>query len=109
VTIKRISAVTRLRPENETHYLELHKAVWPEVLQVLRDNGITNYSIFLLDGLLFSYLEFVGESYEEAELAIASNERTLEWWKLTAPCQEPLASANEGDTWSTAAEVFHLP
>ena len=38
-------------------YRALHAGAWPGVLETLRTANITNYSIFLRDGLLFSYLD----------------------------------------------------
>ena len=39
-------------------YREVHRAVWPELLQALRDAGWRNYSLFLRDdGLLIGYVE----------------------------------------------------
>jgi len=56
--MKRVCFLLQVRPERLTEYRERHKAVWPEMLQALRDTGWTNYSLFLRDdGLLVGYLE----------------------------------------------------
>lgn len=106
--MRRMASVIRLRPEHEAEYRELHAAPWPEVLAALRAANITNYSIFLRDGLLFSYLEYVGTDFAADSARIAADEHTRRWWKLTDPCQQPLASAGEGEWWAPAEEVFHL-
>ena len=106
--VQRIASVIRLLPEMETEYRALHKEVWPGVLQVLRQVGVTNYSIFLRDGFLFSYLEFKGDNYPEAMKKIASDPTTREWWAFTDPCQQPLESAQPGEWWAMAEELFHL-
>ena len=36
------------------------------------------------------------------------NIKTMEWWKLTDPCQEALPDRAEGEWWSAADEVFHV-
>lgn len=108
MTKRRIASVVRLIPERESEYRKLHADVWPHVLSVLKDAGVENYSIFLLDGLLFSYLEFVGDDYEAAMVHVARDEVTQDWWKLTAPCQEPLDVATAGEWWIQAEELFHL-
>lgn len=49
----------RLNPGMEAEYIRRHDAIWPELVQLLRDTGITNYSIHL-DAetmTLFGYLE----------------------------------------------------
>jgi L-rhamnose mutarotase len=104
----RVASVIRLCPEQEQAYRELHAAVWPEVLAALTRAHVRNYSIFLRDGLLFSYLEYTGDDYAADMAAIAADEATRRWWQLTDPCQQPLDSAAEGEWWAPAQELFHL-
>ena len=105
--MRRIASVIRLRPEKEAEYRALHGAVWPGVLATLRTANITNYSIFLRDGVLFSYLEYTGDDYAADTALIAADEQTQRWWKLTDPCQQPVESAADGEWWAPAEEVFH--
>jgi L-rhamnose mutarotase len=104
----RIASVIRLRPEQEQTYRELHRAVWPEVVAALTRAHVRNYSIFLRDGLLFSYLEYTGEDYAADMAAVAADAATQRWWQLTDPCQQPLESAAGGEWWAPAEELFHL-
>jgi L-rhamnose mutarotase len=106
--MQRFASVIRLKPEKEEEYRRLHAAAWPGVLAALQRAHIGNYSIFLRDGLLFSYLEYSGEDYAADTAAIAEDPVTQEWWALTDPCQQPLDSAAEGEWWAPAEEVFHL-
>ncbi|MFJ5266586.1 L-rhamnose mutarotase [Streptomyces sp. NPDC088387] len=106
--MKRYAAVIRLRPEKEAEYRELHAEAWPAVLAALKRARIANYSIFLRDGLLFSYLEYLGDDYAADTAAIAADPVTQQWWALTDPCQQPLDSVAEGEWWADAEEVFHL-
>lgn len=48
-----------LIPGIEAEYRRRHDAIWPELVALLRDHGVTNYSIFLdsATGTLFGYLE----------------------------------------------------
>jgi L-rhamnose mutarotase len=108
VTVRRIASVIRLRPEHEAEYRRLHAEAWPGVLDALRAAHVTNYSIFLRDGLLFSYLEYTGPDYDADLAAIAADETTRRWWQLTDPCQQPVPSADPGQWWAPAEEVFHL-
>jgi L-rhamnose mutarotase len=81
---------------------------WPRVLAALRRAQVTNYSIFLRDGLLFSYLEYTGDDYAADLANLASDATTREWWSLTDPCQRPLDTAADGEWWAPAEELFHL-
>lgn len=105
--MKRLGAVVRLRPEKEEEYLRLHAAVWPEVLDQIYRSNIRNYSIFLRDGLLFAYFEYVGDDLNADMAAMAADPRTREWWRMTDPCQERMPDTPEGEQWSTMREVFH--
>jgi L-rhamnose mutarotase len=106
--MRRYASVIRLRKEKEAEYRKLHAEAWPGVLAALHKANIQNYSIYLRDGLLFSYLEYTGENYEADTAAIASDEETQRWWKLTDPCQQPVDSAAEGEWWAPMTEVFHM-
>jgi L-rhamnose mutarotase len=106
--IRRVAAVVRLRPEHEVEYRRLHANVWPSVLATLRSVGVQNYSIFLRDGLLFSYLEYTGDNWAAAQAEIAADPETQRWWQLTDPMQERVTTAAEGEWWAPAEEVFHL-
>ena len=61
---------------------------------------MTNYSIYLRDGLLFSYLEYVGEDYESDMKAVDDDRDTQEWWKLTDPMQAPLPVHPQTEWWA---------
>jgi L-rhamnose mutarotase len=106
--VRRMASVIRLRPEKEVEYRKLHGDAWPGVLDALRAAHVTNYSIFLRDGLLFSYLEYTGEDYDADLGRMAEDETTRRWWQLTDPCQQPLDSAGAGEWWAPAEELFHL-
>ncbi|WP_149587608.1 L-rhamnose mutarotase [Tabrizicola flagellatus] len=49
----------RLNPGMEAEYIRRHDEIWPELVQLLKDTGISNYSIHLdrETMTLFGYLE----------------------------------------------------
>ena len=106
--MQRMASVIRLRPEKEAEYRALHAEPWPAVCAALRAAHVTNYSIFLRDGMLFSYLEYTGDDYAADMARISADESTRRWWQLTDPCQQPVDSAEPGQWWASAEEVFHL-
>jgi L-rhamnose mutarotase len=108
LTVQRVASVIRLRPEMEQEYRKLHADVWPGVLDALRAAHITNYSIFLRDGLLFSYLEYTGDDYEADLARVGKDETTRRWWQFTDPCQQAVDSAGAGEWWALAEELFHF-
>jgi L-rhamnose mutarotase len=105
--IERRGSVIRLRPEKEAEYRRLHAEVWPAVLDHIRRSNIRNYSIFLRDGVLFAYFEYVGEDFDADMAAMAADPRSQEWWTFTNPCQQPVDTAADGEWWAPAEELFH--
>jgi L-rhamnose mutarotase len=108
VSVRRFASVIRLRPEKEAEYRALHADAWPGVLAKLREARIRNYSIYLRDGILFSYLEYVGDDYDADMATVAADPETQRWWQLTDPCQQPVDTVGEGQWWAPLEEVFHL-
>lgn len=106
--MRRYASVIELRPEKEAEYRELHRQPWEGVLAALRRAHVSNYSIFLRDGYLFSYLEYTGEDFEADMASVAADAETKRWWQLTDPCQRRLPTAQEGEWWAPAEELFHL-
>lgn len=110
---QRYGSVIRLRPGKAEEYRKLHAAVWPDVLRMIRECQIRNYSIFLrkLPGeqdYLFSYFEYTGENLAADMAKMAADPVTQEWWALCQPCQEPLEDRASGEWWAGMEEVFHL-
>ena len=105
--MQRYGSVVRLRPEHEEEYIRLHKDVWPAVLDRISKSSITNYSIFLRDGYLFSYFEYTGDDFEADMAAMAADPDTQRWWAVCVPCQEKLPTAGDDEQWAPMTEVFH--
>ncbi|GLY70847.1 L-rhamnose mutarotase [Amycolatopsis taiwanensis] len=104
--MRRVAQVIRVKPEKLAEYVELHRAVPEPVLDRLRRSNIANYSIHLLGNELFSYFEYHGEDLDADLAAIAADEATQAWWRLTDPCQEPVPEARPGEWWASMDQVF---
>lgn len=105
--MRRYGMVIKVRPEKLDEYKRLHAAVWPGVLKMIRECNMRNYSIYFKDGLLFSYFEYLGNDFDADMAKMAADPTTQEWWKVTAPCQEPLETRGEKEWWANMEEVFH--
>ncbi len=103
----RVGSLIKLKPEWEERYIILHKHTFPGVLDRIHNSNIRNYSIFLNEGMLFSYWEYVGDDYAGDMEEIGRDEVTKDWWKLTDPMQEPLVSCKDGEWWASIDEIFH--
>ncbi len=105
--MKRYGTILRLKPGAEKTYREYHRAVWPEVLQMIANCNIRNYSIYLKDDLLFGYFEYHGVDFHADMKKMAADPKTQEWWAIMMPLQEPIPSRKEGEWWAEMEEVFH--
>lgn len=110
--MKRYGMVIGLRAEKLDEYKKLHAAVWPEVLKMIRECGIRNYSIYLRrldDGrhYLFSYFEYEGENFAADMARMAADPTTQRWWDLCRPCQQPVEEREPDEWWAGMEEVFH--
>lgn len=110
--MKRYGMVLGVRAEKIEEYKRLHAAVWPDVLKMIKQCNIRNYSIYLRrleDGnhYLFSYFEYTGKDFAGDMKQMAADPTTQKWWAECMPCQKPLASRAEGEWWAHMEEVFH--
>ena len=96
-----------LDPERYDEYVKAHADVWPGVLAMIKACNIQNYSIFFKDGLLFAYLEYVGDDFDADMAKMAADPKTQEWWDIMMPMQQPLETRAEGEWWADMEEVFH--
>lgn len=89
----------------EEEYEKRHKPIWPELEKVLKDHGVSNYSIFLHPGThqLFGYAEIENE---ERWAAIASTPICQKWWKHMGD----VMPSNPGHSPVSLGlrEVFHI-
>ncbi len=106
-TPQRYGMVLKVRPERIEEYKEYHVEIWPGVAKMITECNITNYSIYLKDGFLFSYFEYVGDDFEADMAKMAADPVTQEWWDIMMPMQEPLPTRKEGEWWAEMEEVFH--
>ena len=111
--MKRYGSVIEVREDKIEEYNTLHANVWPEVLAMIRECNIRNYSIYLRrlpDGkhYLFSYFEYIGTDFDADMAKMAADPTTQKWWDVCKPCHNPLPDRAEGEWWADMREVFHV-
>jgi L-rhamnose mutarotase len=105
--MQRYGQVIRLRAGVLEVYKKYHAAAWPEILDMIRQCNIHNYSIYHKDGYLFAYFEYAGDNFEADMAKMAADPKTQEWWAIMMPLQDPVPTRAEGEWWATMEEVFH--
>lgn len=74
----RVCFTSRVRADRIPEYRAAHAAVWPEMLEALRDTGWRDYRLFLRDdGLLVGILET--DDYAAARRGMAATEVNARW------------------------------
>jgi L-rhamnose mutarotase len=92
-------------PTRLEEYREAHRAVWPELLAVLRDAGWRNYSLFLRDdGLLIGYAE--ADDLARAQEQVARTEVNTRWQQAMGDLFVTEGAPDEA--WEIVPEVFNL-
>ncbi len=106
--MERVCFRLQVRKDRMAEYVERHKAVWPEMLQALRETGWTNYSIYLdpSDGLLIGYLET--PDLEAAKAGMAAREINAKWQADMAPFFEALNGQAPDEGFLRLQEIFYL-
>ncbi len=105
--MKRFGQVIGIKPEHITEYEKLHADVWPDVLKMIKECNIQNYSIFRDKTTLFAYFEYHGDDFEADMAKMAADKTTQKWWDICMPMQNPVEDRAQGEWWKSLKEVFH--
>ena len=104
--MQRHGSVMQLKPGFEEEYERRHREIWPDLVALLKESGISNYSIFLdkASGRLFAFLE---SSDEDKRSLLAGETIMKDWWLYMKDIME----TNEDNSPVAVAltAVFYLP
>ena len=90
-------------------YERYHEAVWPEVLQSMRDAGITNMEIYRVENRLVLLMDTADDFSLERKADIdAANPTVQAWETLMWRYQQALPSAQPGQKWVIMEKIFQL-
>ena len=106
--MKRYGSVIGIPKSDWAEYERYHAAVWPEVLKIIYDCNIGNYSIYRYGELLFSYFEYVGNDYQADIAKMGLDPKTQDWWDVMKPMQRPVPESTGDEWWHSIPEVFHM-
>ncbi len=106
-SLKRFAFILRLREGAQEEYEKAHRAVWPEMLALLKSAGISEYSIYRRDELLI--LTFRAVDFEATWSQIENHPVNLRWQQAMAPLFAPPVGLRPGERFPMMEEVFYLP
>jgi L-rhamnose mutarotase len=104
--MQRIAFQLRLKKDAGPAYDEAHKAVWPEMLDLLKRSGISDYSIFRRDELLI--LTMSVDDFEATWSKIENDPVNLRWQQAMSAFFAPLEGLRSGERFPMMEEVFYL-
>ena len=90
-------------------YRRYHQKIWPEIASSIKDAGIVDMEIYLLDTRMFMIME-VNENFSfEAKAEVdRSNPKVEEWEELMWTFQKALPRAKAGEKWLLMERIFKL-
>ena len=96
----------QLKAGCEKEYERRHAAIWPELVQMIKEQGVSNYSIYWDrdTNLLFGYQECASESSSQDTDHV--DPVTQQWWDMMADIME--VNPDNSPVTTPLREVFHL-
>jgi L-rhamnose mutarotase len=104
--LKRFAFMLHLREGTAGAYDQAHRELWPKMIEMLKRGGISEYSIFRRDNLLF--LTFKAADFEATWSQFDHDPVNLRWQKTMAPHFAPL-EVRPGERFPMMKEIFFLP
>lgn len=90
-------------------YEKYHKAVWPEIIDSIKESGITKLEIYRVDNRLLMIMETNKKfSFEKKNAIDNANKKVREWEMLMWKYQQALPSAKPGEKWMLMNKIFDL-
>ncbi len=104
--MQRLAFKMKLFKGQEAAYQKRHDEIWPELSQLLKENGISDYSIFLEEetGFLFGVLKVEDPANMEV---LPAQTIMKKWWAYMKDIME--SNEDNSPVSVSLKEVFHLP
>ena len=104
--MKRFAFKMQLKPGCEKEYQRRHAEIWSELVKMIKDGGVSNYSIYWDrdTNILFGYQECDGEGNSQDTENV--DPVTRKWWDMMADIME--VNPDNSPVTIPLVEVFHL-
>ena len=103
--MQRVAFKMKLHPGQEAEYLKRHDELWPDLEKLLKDTGISDYSIFLDEttNSLFGVLKISDDKMLDT---LPAHPVMQKWWAYMKDIME--SNADNSPVSIPLKEVFHL-
>src|SRR4051812_37084789 len=96
-------------PELIKQYEEQHKAVWPQIIDSIKQSGILNMEIYRLFNRLFMIMETKDDfTFGHKQRLDQDNQKVQEWEDLMWKYQQPIKGSAPGEKWILMENIFNL-
>lgn len=104
--MKRVAFKMYLKEGQKDEYIRRHNEIWPEVVDLLKNAGIEDYSIFLDEqtNALFAVQTLISD---EGSQSLGQQEIIQKWWAYMADIME--VNPDNSPVSEVLEEVFYLP
>ena len=102
--MQRFAFKMKLKPGYEAEYQKRHQEIWPELVQLLKEAGVSDYSIFLDEetNTLFAVQKQAGQSSQD----LGSTSIVQKWWAYMADIMD--TNPDNSPVTVPLKEVFYL-
>jgi L-rhamnose mutarotase len=103
--MERIAFTMKLNPGKKEEYRKRHAEIWPELLELLRKAGISDYTIYLDEttNTLFACQKVSGDGGSQD---LGSEEIVQRWWSYMADIME--TNADNSPVTRFVEELWHM-
>jgi len=104
--MKRVAFKMKLKPGHKAEYIKRHDQVWPEILELIKKSGVSDYSIFLDEetNILFGVQKVEG-NVSSQDLGAAEIQK--KWWAYMSDIME--TNPDNSPKTIHLEEVFYTP
>ncbi|NBC28915.1 MAG: L-rhamnose mutarotase [Spirochaetes bacterium] len=103
--MERFAFTMKLKPGMKEEYRKRHNEIWPELVRLLRDAGVSDYSIFLDEdtNTLFAVQKVSGAGGSQD---LGKEPIVQKWWDYMADLME--TNPDNSPVTKPIEEVFHM-
>ncbi len=104
--MQRVAFKMKLNQGQKEAYKKRHDELWPELKKLLKDNGVSEYSIFFDEetNTLFAFQKVAGDGGSQD---LASKEIVIKWWDFMSDIME--VNTDNSPVSIPLEEVFYMP
>ena len=102
---KRVAFKMKLYPGFVEEYKKRHAQLWPELRKLLKDSGVSEYSIFF-DEETNSLFAFQKQTGEQGSQDLGKEEIVQKWWKFMSDIME--TNPDHSPVSIPLEEVFYM-